>query len=235
MLSIIIITLNEEKMLPGLLESIRKQEFKDYEIIVSDAGSKDNTVDIAKNHGCKVVKGGLPAKGRNEGVKAAQGDLILLLDADCLLPDNFLAKAVEEFNAKNLQIATCLMNPFGESKTAKIYYTLFFNLPSLLFEKIWPNGTCLVFIEKELHKKIGGVDEELRLGEDHDYIRRASKKGKYGIIKSVRFAFSERRFEKDGWIKVFFKYLGASLHAMFIGPVKSDIFKYKFDHYDDKK
>jgi len=91
MLSIIIPTLNEENYLPFLLESIKNQDFKDYEIIVADAGSHDKTREIAKNFGCKVVSGGLPAKGRNEGTKFSRGNLgkspkilaVKLFPADC--------------------------------------------------------------------------------------------------------------------------------------------------------
>ena len=70
MLSIIIPTLNEEKLLSLLLKEIKKQNFLDYEIIVADANSGDKTVEIAKSFGCKIVKGGLPPKGRNEGAKS---------------------------------------------------------------------------------------------------------------------------------------------------------------------
>lgn len=76
--------------MPWLLDSLGKQDFKDYEIIRTDAGSKDKTVEIAKNYGCKIIPGGLPSKGRNEGAKVAKGDLLLFLDADLILPEGFL-------------------------------------------------------------------------------------------------------------------------------------------------
>lgn len=92
MLSIIIPALNEEKFIPLLLESIKKQDFQDYEIIVADAGSKDKTVEISKNYNAAIVMGGLPAKGRNEGAKIARGDLFLFLDADVILPEYFFPR-----------------------------------------------------------------------------------------------------------------------------------------------
>ena len=60
-LSIIIPTYNEEWYLPKLLDSLDNQTFSDFEIIVADNHSKDCTVSVAKKHGCRVVKGGLPA------------------------------------------------------------------------------------------------------------------------------------------------------------------------------
>ncbi len=54
-LSIIIPTYNEEEYLPKLLYSIKEQNFKDYEIIVADAGSIDKTKEIAESYGCKVI------------------------------------------------------------------------------------------------------------------------------------------------------------------------------------
>ena len=56
-LSIIIPTYNEEEYLPKLLYSINEQNFKDYEIIVADAGSVDKTKEIAESHNCKVIPG----------------------------------------------------------------------------------------------------------------------------------------------------------------------------------
>ena len=96
MISIIIPALNEENYLPRLLGSLEKQNLKDYEIILADAGSKDRTIEIAKKYGCKVVPGGLPAKGRNEGAKAARGDLFLFLDSDLVLPEGFLDAFLQE-------------------------------------------------------------------------------------------------------------------------------------------
>ncbi|MEN6592532.1 MAG: glycosyltransferase family A protein, partial [Methanobacterium sp.] len=57
-ISIIIPTYNEEEYLPYLLESIKRQDFTDYEVIVADAHSTDKTREIAKSFGAKIVDGG---------------------------------------------------------------------------------------------------------------------------------------------------------------------------------
>lgn len=235
MFSIIIPTLNEERYLPLLLESIKKQDFNNYEIIVADAGSEDKTVEIAKNYGCKIVKGGLPAKGRNEGAKVARGDTILFLDADVILPENFFENTLKEFEKRNLDIASFSLEPQSKSNFPKFLFNIFYNRPIKFLEKSLLHASQAILVKKILHQKIGGFDEEIKLAEDHYYIREAAKIGKFGIIKSSRVLISTRRFEKDGWLKTYLKYLLAELHLIFLGPIKSDIFRYRFGYPSEAK
>ncbi len=235
MLSIIIPTLNEEDYLPLLLDSIKKQSFLDYEIIVSDAGSKDKTLEIAKRFGCAITKGGLPARGRNNGAKIAKGDLFFFLDADTVLTDHFLESALEEFNAKKLDIASFCLSPEPPNKKSAFLLDLFYNKIILATEKILPHSAVGILIKRGLFEKLNGYDETVTLAEDHDLGRRAAKIAKFGLLKSVRILVSDRRFKKDGWLNIGVKYFLCELHTIFIGPVKSDIFHYKFDHYKDEK
>ena len=236
MLSIIIPTLNEEKNLPLLLKSIRSQNFKeDYEIIIADAGSKDNTVKIAKKYGCKVVSGGLPAKGRNRGAKAAKGDLLLFLDADVVLPKNFLKKILTEFKKRKLDVAGATLNPQTQKKMIKFLFDFFYNIPIKKLERFLPFGAMGILAKKVIHQKIKGFDEKIKLCEDHDYVRRAAKIGKFGVLKSAKISVSLRRFYKEGWLKVILKYVFAEFYYHIFGPVKSDIFHYEFGHYKKYK
>ncbi len=242
-LSIIIPTLEEEKYLPFLINSIKKQNFtKEYEIIVADGGSKDKTVEIAKSQGCKIIKGGLPARGRNEGAKVASGGLLLFLDADTIVPENSLEKFLFEFKKRNLDIAGFLLQPWGEgeesklssspvanareSKLLKILYDLFYNWPVLVLEKTLPHSAGAILIKKSLYQKIGGFDEKIKIAEDHICSRKAVCFGKFGILRTAKVYYSQRRFERDGLIKTYLKYFLAELHLIFLGPIKSDIFKY---------
>jgi glycosyltransferase involved in cell wall biosynthesis len=79
--SIIIPTLNEERTLTGLFKSVPPSE--DIEIIVVDGGSRDNTVEISKQHNAIIcIEDGLPEfPARNRGVKLAQGELLLFTTA----------------------------------------------------------------------------------------------------------------------------------------------------------
>lgn len=236
MLSIIIPTLNEEDYLPLALESIKRQDFSDYEIIVADAGSKDATVAIAQQYGCSVVPGGLPGKARNNGAKVAKGDTLFFLDADAILPDGFLKKSLDEFGARKLAIAGFCLIPYPKKKLSSFLLNFFYNSMIIILEKVLAHSAMGILIKKDLFEKINGFDEEIRLAEDHDLARRAAKHGKFGVVRAHVILFSDRRFKKEGWLSVGLKYFLCGLYVMFIGPIKSDIFNYRFNHYkEDKK
>lgn len=234
MISIIIPSLNEEKYLPLLLESIKKQDFNDYEVIVADAGSKDKTIEIAKKYNCRIIPGGLPAKGRNNGAKVARGDLLFFSDADAVLPDNFFKRALKEFNDKKLDFASFGLLPHKGTKLKKITFNLFYNYYIFAVEKILPHASQGVLIKKPLFWELKGYDETITLAEDHDLARRAKKRANFGILRADKIFISDRRFKKDGWLNMGVKYFFCELHMIFLGPVRSDIFKYKFDHYNKR-
>jgi len=234
MLSIVIPTLNEENYLPRLLNCIKKQNFKDYEIIVADANSKDKTREVAKAFGCKIVKGGLPAIGKNVGAKASKGDLILFLDADLLLPDNFLKDALKEFQDRNLDIASFFLSMTSEKILPTIFFNLFYNYPLRLFGKRWPRGAMGILVRKNIHKSLKGFNEEIKLAEDSYYFRKASKIGKFGAINSTKLFPSLRRFQYEGWLKPGIKYIFMEIYMDIFGCPKKEIFKYEFNYPKNK-
>ena len=174
--SIVIPTFNEEKLLPILLESIKKQTGIEIEIIVADNDSTDNTRQIATFYGAKIVDGGLPGKARNNGAKVASNEIILFLDADVILPaPDFLKKTLFEFNKNDFGIATCEFYPMSEKTIDKLFHhvaNFYLKKTNTLMPHI--PGFC-IFVRKNIHKKINGFDETIKLAEDHDYAQRASE------------------------------------------------------------
>lgn len=234
-LSIVIPTKNEEKCLPDLLESIRRQNFPatDYEIVVADNKSKDKTREIAKKYNCRIVKGGMPGPGRNFGAAAAKGEILLFLDADTkLLTKNFLKKSIEEFERRRLDIA--VPEAFIKGKKIDKLFFEFWNHLVKVSQYIMPyaGGWC-IFSTKKIHDKIRGFDEKIILGEDSDYAQRAAKIGKFRMLKSIRIQVSPRRFKKEGYLKVAFQAIGTGLHWAVLGKDRKNMFNYKFDIYDD--
>lgn len=236
-ISIIVPTLNEEKDLPKLLESVNKQNFKDFEVIIADAGSKDNTRKIARKYGCKVIQGGMPAVGRNAGAKVAKGEFLYFLDADVVLPEDFLADSYIEIQERFLDLATCSMNPVSDVLVDKVLHNMmntFFKL-SQYSEMPKAPGFCIL-VSKRLFKRVNGFDEEIKLAEDHDFIERAAKFRHLRVLFNTYIYVSVRRLEKEGRLGVSKKYLLAwPLQVWDPKIFKKDIIEYKFADFDEKK
>ena len=236
MISIIIPALNEEKEILFLLKSIKEQSFKgDYEIIVADNNSSDRTVEVAKQYGCRISSGGNPAEGRNKGALKAKGDLLLFVDADTVLPCDFLENSIDEFKKRNLDVASFFLSPKEKSMFLKIIFDLFYlfyNLfPALIGEKFIPHAANTILVKKEMHQKLNGFDETIVLCEDYFYVSDRARIGKFGLIKSSYIFFSTRRFKTEGIFTYCLKCLWMEFYILVFGPIRTNIFNYKFDHY----
>ena len=227
--SIIIPTLNEEKLLPDLLKQLSNPEYKrkyDYEIIVSDGGSKDKTVDIARKY-CDIVKvhSGTKrqniAEGRNTGADSANADIFIFFNGDVIIPDiDYFFNYVEnKFLNSSYLAMTCMIKVFPEEEILadKIFqsiYNIYFRF--LNFTGVgMGRGECQV-IRREIFYRFNGYNEALAAGEDFDLYKRIRKEGKILFSKDLIIFESPRRFRKLGyknvswvWIKngfsVFFK------------------------------
>lgn len=114
-ISIIIPVYNAEKYIGACIDSILKQSFTNYEIIIINDGSDDNTIEICKkikvenpNKEIKIInkKNEGSASARNVGLKLAQGELISFVDADDYICNDFLYilyQYQEKFNADIVQ------------------------------------------------------------------------------------------------------------------------------------
>lgn len=229
--SIIIPALNEENSLPFILDSIKEQDFKDWEIIVADAGSTDKTREIAQERGVRVVKGGMPAVGRNAGAKVATGEWLLFLDADVYLSEKFLTFLIEEAEETNADIASCAIVPLSDKVIDQIMHGVA-NAYINLTQYFYPHapGFCIL-VKKSLHEKIGGFDETLKLAEDHEYVKRAKKFGHYQILKKPKIYVSVRRLEEDGRLNIAAKYVACEVYRALLGEIRTDLFKYKFGQH----
>ena len=214
--SIIIPTLNEEKLLPNLLKQLCSNNVKtrfSCEIIISDGGSKDNTLKIAKEHADKVIeKAGTKkqtiAEGRNAGVIQANGDYFVFLGADIILKDcdQFFAILDNRFSNNSKYLAfTCDVKIFPEEEDSKdrffhnILNTYFYLLN--IFGVGMGRGECQV-VRKDVFQKVGGYNENLAAGEDFDLFKRIRKLGKILHVRDFCVYESPRRYKKFGYLNV---------------------------------
>ena len=111
-ISVIIPVYNEEKHLVEMLDCLARQTYKDFEIIVIDDGSTDNTWNVLQEYGNCLVKAyhqenqGQSA-ARNFAMEKASGKYIAFLDADDLISDNYLEKLYAAAVSNGAQVALC--------------------------------------------------------------------------------------------------------------------------------
>ena len=231
MISIVIPALNEEKYLPRLLDSLGRQSFTHYEMIVADAGSTDGTVELARGYGCQVVAGGNPARGRNEGARHAKGPYILFFDADVMVKETFLSELIERTLERKLEVASGFVTP-DSRKTLDRLLVMGSNWYGYAVQYTRPHGSGFyIFVRKSLHDRIGGFNEKLFLAEDHDYLSRAAREGKFAYLTQPRVIFSMRRFDKEGRWALVWKYFVLEIYRALKKEVKDKIVPYDFGNF----
>ena len=210
MISIIIPTLNEEKIIEKTLKSLKGFN-GDYEIIVSDGRSTDRTIEISKQYADKVVVYEGTTRqtigmGRNLGASMAQGEYLLFLDADLYIPDinEFFKKTLTSFEEDpSLVGLTVYMKVFPEMATTadKFFFWLFNNMFYFL-NNILHKGVSygeFQMMRKNIFKELGGYNEKLAVAEDNEFFKRLTKKGKTKIDSNLIVFHTGRRAHKIGW------------------------------------
>lgn len=236
--SIIIPTLNEEKLLPRLLEVIDNSDLRkkyNYEIIISDGGSSDKTLKIAEKHADIILKNkdGFNqniSMGRNVGANAANGEILIFYNGDIYIK-NFEAVFTAIINSflKHKYLAmTCCVKVFPEEQkfvdivfqTFYNYYFHFLNIIGLGMGR----GECHI-IKKSVFYDYGGYNEDLAAGEDFDLFRRIRKDGKILFARNLTVYESPRRYRKIGHFRILFTWLINSIYIIFAKSSKSTEWK----------
>jgi len=240
-LSIVVITLNEEKRIGRLLDDLTKQTHQEFEVVVVDSNSSDATCDVATAYHASLpdltvhkmeTKG--VSLGRNTGAALAKHERLLFLDADVCLQPDFLSKALLQLTEKKLEVAGVYMGSTDLPIMHKVGYGLF-NIGLFVTQYTFPTavGAC-IFSTKRAHKELHGFDENITLCEDCDYVKRASKTWRFRFLP-MTFEFDPRRLNQDGLFKMGATYLQANVRRFFFGEMRNNEMEYKFGHYSEQK
>jgi len=202
--STIIPTLNEETRIGRLLKSLQKQSFKNFEIVVVDGGSVDNTVRIAEKFLAKVYvrKKCKEFPSRNLATEYAKGDILLFLSADVFLPEDILEHLTKEFKKDNQLAGICAMGmPVGAPLWMKIEYFLFWRVLRLwtIISKDYHGSTNFMAVRKDAFNEIGGFTDEFCA--DTIFFNRLGRKEKVKMLPRISVFVSGRRAKKMGFLK----------------------------------
>jgi len=195
-ISIIIPTLNEEKNIRECLGNVA--EVPNAEIIVSDGGSTDRTIEIVKLH--KKVKVVSSPTGRgvqmNTGALYAHGEILLFLHADCILPTNVLLNIRHIFENNHI-VGGAFKIKLLSNKFPYRLIEMGINFRSRVFKL--PYGDQGLFVKRTVFMGMGGF-KEMNVCEDLDFICRLKRCGKIAILNEKIFS-SVRRWENSGILR----------------------------------
>lgn len=191
-LSIITATWNSERTIRDTLESVLKQSYKDYELIIKDGGSKDSTLDICREYDSafegrlKIIS--CPDKGiydaMNQGIRAATGDVLGILNSDDMYIDkDVLTDIVSEFNKHNIGCVYGNLYFVDSKDTNKIMRTwIGSQYKESSFRKGWHPAHPTFYAKRKYFEKYGGFDTTFDVSADFELMLRFIERYK---IKSL--------------------------------------------------
>ena len=220
--SVIVPAFNEERFLSATLESVRKQTYKNVELIVKDGLSKDRTIAISEKYADKVIskKDISAGDARNQGAAYAEGNILVFVDADTLLAENAVERIVLDFEKPNVTLVFPKYLPKKEvldlggrkvqmPRRLDTFWFSFENLVRHYVDK-YAGGMCMA-CDAKAFREIGGFNELLKVCEDIEISYRLRRKG-YAVCDHSVVAYpSARRYVKMGFIKTLLTYFFYSI------------------------
>ena len=240
-LSIVIPTLNEEDYISSVLEalSLQKYQYK-LQIIVVDGNSTDSTVITIQKYSkqfedlvviCADTRG--VSFQRNLGASHAKYDHLLFMDADVILPSNFL-NSLSHKAKKEYMIALVMHLPLKINVLDYLWLSLLY---SFIYIVQWYRPICsgsFLLTTRNNHAKVGGFDEKTVMGGDVIY-------GLDSIAKGARYTFFfypyvfgyPRRLRKEGRLVLLMKWLRGYWYMIQHGPIykEANLHEYEFGNY----
>ncbi|HYM20123.1 MAG TPA: glycosyltransferase [Candidatus Kapabacteria bacterium] len=239
LISVIVPSLNEEKLLPGCLEQFTPEirERFSIEVIVSDGGSQDNTVGIATAYADKLVvhedihRRQTISEGRNRGADAASGTILIFLNADTRIanPTTFFERISIRFSLDPTLAALAVkVQVFpSERKFIDTIFHSFFNRYVRFLNTIGigaGRGECQI-VRRAVFQAVKGYNEHYPAGEDFDLYNRISHFGNVAFDKRLLVFESPRRYRKYGYFRVYRDWVRNGVRTFFHREAASGVWE----------
>ncbi len=226
--SVIVPTWNEARYLPTLLESLRQQTLHDFEVLVADSRSSDGTEEFVVATGGRYLRGPRkgPGEGRNRGAKAARGDVVVFVDADCSLPPNLLEAVTRALEDPQVIGGSTGFVPEDGNLAERVLFFLANAYQRAMTIWGFPHnaGYCF-FFRREAFDRLGGIREDLSLNETHDIALRSRSLGRF-VMLPIAVRTSMRRFRKNGLARtIVHEYISSTLLYYATRRTPSEVFR----------
>lgn len=200
-LTVIITTYNRSNLLKDAIKSVLSQSFQDFELIVVNDCSSDNTEEVVKRFQDKRIsylrhkKNRGDAAAKNTGIRAAQGEYIISLDDDDLMAPWALAELFEKFhNSVNKNIGGIYGWSWWVYNNGKTLKLLTFQEKGKIFKKVFKNQVFTnILLKKEVFDTIGFYDESLYSNYDYDFYLRLAKVYEIDFVPRILFVIRVQR------------------------------------------
>lgn len=214
--SVIIPTYNRADLLPRAINSVLNQTFKDFELIVVDDGSTDNTKELISDFQKKDNRiqyiwqenSGAPAKPKNTGIKNSKGEFLAFLDSDDEWLPEKLEKQLKLFEKdKDLGIVGCnCWNIYVGEKYRKTKYRIKNNTkdnPIRILEDCFIFSSSSVVIPRFVFNDVSLYDESFKVSDDWDLYIRILKKYRFNFVDDflLNYYVHYNNISKEGSIK----------------------------------
>ena len=233
MISIIIPTLNEERVIERTLKNLRSIHSVPYEIIVADTKSTDRTGEIATQYDATLTiyngtKKPNAAIIRNLGAAAAKGDVFLFQDADVILKDvdHFVVRALAVLKNDSKIVAltaAARVEPESENWMDRFMYAMI-NMTFVLLNNVFhiggASGECMI-VRREAFEKIGGFNEALPVAEDNELFQKLARIGRTRILTDLVTLQTGRRQHAIGWPRLLLQWWSSWVSMTFFGKSAS--------------
>lgn len=215
-LSVIVPAYNEANYIREMLVSLKKQTFKDFEIIVKDGESSDRTVDTVKKHADKIISSRdiSVSDARNQGARYADGNVLVFVDADTVLPPNLLQRIADLMESENIVGGSCRKIPANKNVLDRVVYE-FVNISTHLSAYLHiggAHGNCL-FIRKNIFKRVDGFNPLIQIAEEQELVRKAMKFGKFVFLLDQHVIEHPRRIQEWGRLKLYTTWFSGTLRS----------------------
>jgi glycosyltransferase involved in cell wall biosynthesis len=167
-------------------------------VIVADANSDDETVRLAEESGCRVIPGGQPAVGRNNGAEAARAKSLLFIDADAYPSQSLLAHSLQRSLSSTFSVTCYRHIPISDDWFVRASYSA----ADVWFKALRRIGiqhalTNYVLVERATFESVGGFAEDRLPGEDVDFVYRSAKVSSVAYERGTTVLVSARRFRSE--------------------------------------